>query len=106
MVCPEEGAFIGWKKASNRLVKLSILEDAKRSSATTRKCRCDKATVLAIYNYDGTVANETWVNSNYDPYFIYEIGKEVEVKDFCEERWAECAAGIHFFMNRQEAIDY
>ena len=47
MVCPEEGDFIGWKKAeSNKnkvIVKLHIPFDAKRSSATTRKCRCSKA---------------------------------------------------------------
>ena len=23
-----------------------------------------------------------------------------------ENRWKECARGIHFFINRQEAIDY
>nr|DAW57645.1 MAG TPA: pentapeptide repeat protein [Caudoviricetes sp.] len=46
--CPEEGQFIGFKKAMNRIVKLEILSDAKRSSATSRKCRCDKAKVVAI----------------------------------------------------------
>ena len=38
--CPEEGAFIGWKKAHNHIVKLEICADALRSSATSRKCRC------------------------------------------------------------------
>ena len=60
MVCPEKGDFIGWKKAeSNKnkvIVKLHIPFDAKRSSATTRKCRCSKAEVIAIYNLDGTEA--------------------------------------------------
>ena len=110
MVCPEEGDFIGWKKAeSNKdkvLVKLHIPSDAKRSSATTRKCRCSKAEVIAIYNLDGTVAEETFCHSDYDHSFIYEVGKTVEVTDFNEDRWRECAAGIHFFINRQEAIAY
>ena len=110
MVCPEEGDFIGWKKAEDNknkvIVKLHIPSDAKRSSATTRKCRCSKAEVIAIYNLDGTEEGETTCHSDYDNSFIYEVGKTVEVTNFSEDRWSECAKGIHFFINRQEAIDY
>ena len=110
MVCPEEGDFIGWKKAEGHkdkvIVKLRILSDAKRSSATTRKCRCSKAEVIAIYNLDGTEAGETTCHSDYDHSFIYEVGKTAEVTDFSEDRWSECAKGIHFFISRQEAINY
>ena len=110
MVCPEEGDFIGWKKAEGNkdkvIVKLHIPSDAKRSSATTRKCRCSKAEVIAIYNLDGTEAGETTCHSDYYNSFIYEVGKIVEVTDFNEDRWKECAKGIHFFISRQEAIDY
>ena len=114
MVCPEEGKFIGWKKAEVReghnyrkvIVKLEIPASAKRSSATSRKCRCNKAKVLEIYNLDGTIAKERKCYSSYDNDFIYEVGKTVEVDDFCEDRWDECAQGIHFFINRQEAINY
>ena len=106
MVCPEEGDFIGWKKARNKIVKLRIPEDALRSSATTRKCRCNKAEVIEIYNIDGTIADERIINSSYDSSFTYEVGKTVEVQDFDTNRWEECARGIHFFINRQEAINY
>ena len=110
MVCPEEGDFIGWKKAEGHkdkvIVKLHIPSDAKRSSATTRKCRCSKAEVIAIYNLDGTEAGETTCHSDYDHSFIYEVGKTVEVTNFSEDRWEECAKGIHFFINKQEAINY
>ena len=110
MVCPEEGAFIGWKKAEiskkQMLVKLSIPASAKRLSSTSRKCRCNKAKVLEIYNLDGTVAEERECYSSYDKNFIYEVGKTVKVDDFDEDRWKECTQGIHFFMNRQEAINY
>ena len=110
MVCPEEGDFTGWKKAEGNkntvIVKLHIPSDAKRSSATTRKCRCSKAEVIAIYNLDGTEAEETTCHSDYDHSFIYEVGKTVEVTDFSEDRWRECNKGIHFFISRQEAIDY
>ena len=110
MVCPEEGDFIGWKKAEGNkdkvIVKLRIPSDAKRSSATTRKCRCSKAEVIAIYNLDGTEEGETTCHSDYDNSFIYEVGKTVEVTNFSEDRWDECAKGTHFFINRQEAINY
>ena len=106
MVCPEEGDFIGWKKAGDKIVKLRIPEDALRSSTTTRKCRCNKAEVIEIYNIDGTIADERTVNSSYDSNFTYEVGKIVEVQDFDTNRWEECTRGIHFFINRQEAINY
>ena len=106
MVCPEEGDFIGWKKTGNKIVKLRITEDALRSSATTRKCRCNKAEVIEIYNIDGTIADERIISSSYDSSFTYEVGKTVEVQDFDTNRWEECTRGIHFFINRQEAINY
>ena len=106
MVCPEEGVFIGWKKAGGKIVKLRIPQDALRSSATTRKCRCNKAEVIEIYNTDGTIADERIVSSNYDSSFTYEVGKTVEVQDFDTNRWNECTRGIHFFINRREAINY
>ena len=106
MVCPEEGDFIGWKRAGDKIVKLRIPQDALRSSATTRKCRCNKAEVIEIYNTDGTIADERIVSSNYDSSFTYEVGKTVEVQDFDTNRWNECTRGIHFFITRQEAINY
>ena len=106
MVCPEEEDFIGWKRAGDKIVKLHIPQDALRSSATTRKCRCNKAEVVEIYNIDGTIADERIVNSSYDSSFTYEVGKTVEVQDFDTNRWNECTRGIHFFINRREAINY
>lgn len=103
-VCPEEGSFVGYKKASDKIVVLEITADAKRSSATTAKCRCNKAVVLRIENLDGTPADISEIASNYDPNFIYKIGEIVEVPDFDENRWNECSAGIHFFLNKDNAI--
>nr|DAQ68504.1 MAG TPA: pentapeptide repeat protein [Caudoviricetes sp.] len=109
LTCPEEGAFIGWKKAYKDqvecLVKLEIPADAKRSSATGRKCRCDKAEVLEIYTMDGKVFEET-VYSGYDNDFLYEKGKTVSADNFEEDRWLGCAPGIHFFITKQEAINH
>ena len=104
--CPDFGMFIGFKKASGYIVVLEIPEDAKRLSATGRKCRCNKAKVLEIQNIDGTKANVTKVASAYDSNFVYEVGKTVSVDNFCEDRWEECSSGIHFFINRQESVNY
>ena len=104
--CPDFGIFIGFKKASGYIVVLEIPEDARRLSATGRKCRCDKAKVLHIQNLDGMQANIEAVTSNHDPSFIYRVGELVSVDDFDEDRWNECSTGIHFFINRQEAVEY
>ena len=107
MNCPEKGSFIGFKKVSNNLiVELEITEDALRSSATGRKCRCSKAKVLSITNIDGTDSNTNYAVSLRDPAFVYTVGKIVEVPDFDINRWNECAPGIHFFISRQEAVDF
>jgi len=106
MACPDTGSFIGFKKASGHIVMLSIPEDARRLSATGRKCRCDKAIVIRIEEMDGTTSDLTEVVSDRDSSFVYKVGKMVSVPDFCEDRWQECSAGIHFFINRQEAVNY
>ena len=104
--CPTEGSFIGWKKASGHIVKLRIPEDARRSSATGYKCRCDKAYVMEIQNMDGTRATEDTVRSDYDKNFVYTVGATVEVPDFDDNRWSGCAPGIHFFIDRRAAVEY
>ena len=104
--CPTEGSFIGWKKASGHIVKLRIPEDARRSSATGHKCRCDKAYVMEIQNMDGTKATEDTVRSDHDKDFVYTVGATVEVPDFDDNRWSECAPGIHFFIDRRAAVEY
>ena len=105
--CPEAGGFVGWKKVrGNFIVKLEVTENAKRSSAFGRKCRCNEAKVLDIQNLDGTSADVTEVYSKHDANFAYRVGETVRVDNFDEDRRNECAPGIHFFITRQEAVDY
>lgn len=104
--CPETGAFIGWKRCGEYIVKLQITESAKRSSATSRKCRCSEALVLAIQNEDGTEASINEVASNRTDSFVYRIGETARVEDFDNDRWEECAPGIHFFITRDEAVNW
>ena len=118
LACPDTGAFVGFKKAKlyspdesaqqDIIVELEIPADARRSSATGRKCRCDKAKVLSITTLDGVAvgADSGTVHSSYDSQFEYRVGEIVTAPNFCEDRWQECAPGIHFFINRQEAVEY
>ena len=106
MACPTDGSFIGWKKASGYIVKLQIPEDARRSSAGCEKCRCDKAYVVEIQNIDGSNADIETICSDHDENFVYAVGATVEVSDFDDDRWNECAPGIHFFIDRRAALEY
>ena len=103
--CPSDGAFIGWKKVNGKLVKLEIPEDARRCSATSQKCRCDKAKVLAITDTDGRNPIQSIFNNSYSG-VTYKVGEMVYPDRFDENRWNECSNGIHFFINKQDAINY
>lgn len=104
--CPSDGAFIAWKKVEGKLVKLYIPEDAKRSSATTNKCRCDKAKVLSITDLEGNNPIDEVLNTAQNHQVLYKVGEMVYPDSFDEDRWNECSHGIHFFINKQEAINY
>ena len=149
--CPSEGSFIGWKKIVvsefrpptpyrpstlnsvfsytipvHYLIKLEIPEDAKRSSSTSNKCRCDKAKVLEIYvetkkgkyvlSKEHKVTNiktlglGNSIAGGNGPYVknrtVYEIGEYVYPDSFDENPLNECSNGIHFFVSKEEAINY
>lgn len=124
--CPEAGSFIGYKKIlvgetcpseenefgfegneyEYAIAKLLIPEDAKRLSATSKVCRCDKANVLEILDLDGNKLSVDKGRSSHDHHFEYEVGKMVSVDDFNENRWAFCTTGIHFFTSFQDAVEY
>ena len=107
MQCPTEGSFIAWKKVvGGMILKLRVTENAKRSSATTLKCRCSEAEVLDIQDIDGNSLNISEVSSKYDDAFVYRKGEIVRVEDFDEDRWNECSTGIHFFIDRAMAVNY
>lgn len=113
MTCPAEGDIIGWKVChgqNNRtsyLVKLRIPDGVKRTSGLgSRKCRCEGALVLDILHIDGTPAKEVAVVSYYDKAFMYIKGDWVCCDYYDNDRRFVCSSGIHFFMERQEAINY
>ena len=112
--CPETGSYIAYKKATGKpcsrldfcIIKLLIPEDAKRSSSLTSKCRASKAVVLDIFDLCDESKHLDIAYAIYDSKFVYHINDTVEVTDFDNNRWEECAPGIHHFLSKQEAIEY
>lgn len=105
--CPEKGEFVAFKKCSGYVVELLIPADAKRCSATTRKCRASYAKVLSITTLSGEpVKTDSVMNMAYSPNIVYKVGEFVYPDEFDDDRWNECSHGIHFFINRQEAVEY
>ena len=103
LTCPEKGEYTAFKKAGGKIVELRIPADAKRLSATGRKCRASKAVVISITTLEGDPAGNE-VRSDYDKNFVYRVGETVEVQRFDENRWNECAPGIHHYITREEAV--
>ena len=106
ITCPDAGAFIAWKKVNGYIVKLQIPEDAKRCSAASRKCRCDKALVLAIETIEGEAADVSTLTNCAYAECVYTVGEMVYPDSWDDNRWNECSHGIHFFVNRQEAVNW
>lgn len=115
-VCPEKGSFIGYKRVADTdepdieyIATLEIPEDAERSSANCRKCRCSHAKVLCLEFLSGdplpihTTGKPLMVTNRH---VTYKVGEMVKAHDFDKNRFRTCAPGIHFFMTKQEAIDY
>lgn len=117
--CPEVGPFIGWKCAlkidaenyyTYVIVKLLITDKAKRlSSPFERKCRCNEAIVLEIQDLEGNILTEKEaekVVSCFNRYTEYKLGEIVHPDTFDDDQYNVCSHGIHFFINRQEAVNY
>ena len=105
LACPSDGEFTGWKKVQGKLIELRIPADAKRSSATTDKCRCDKAFVVSITDIGNDKEITEIVNHNRAK-TVYRVGEMVFPDSFDDNRWNECSNGIHFFTNKESAINY
>ena len=111
--CPQEGSFIGYKKVisdpiyrKEYIAVLEIPEDAKRSSAFAKKCRCSKAKVIRFEDLEGNTVDIKSAVSMVDCNFKYTINKMVYPDSFDDNWQDECSNGIHFFINKHEARDY
>lgn len=105
------------------IVKLLIPSKSRRSSGLSNKCRCEKAMVLEVQTEDGRkidISEEYIVVSMYEfksmrPRLIvsmddlqtrYIPGEMVYPDMFNPDPLIECGGGIHFFMTREEALNY
>lgn len=80
------------------IVTLKIPRGAIVFSINGRKCRTNRAKVIAIEGADRAY-------STYK-YMSYYVGDEFNIYNFNCEYNTECGQGIHFFMTREEAFNY
>lgn len=105
--------LIGYKKAivvshSFRigvLIKLEIPKGAIVFQPNYYKCRTNTAKVLRITNL-GETADYEKACSWYDSKFMYHVGETIACNDFNLNNTRECAEGIHFFLDKESALNY
>ena len=91
--------IIGYKKCRDDvIIKLLIPRGAIVFSINGSKCRTNKAKVLEIEGATRAISQHK--------YMSYYVGDEFTVYDFNCEYNVECAPGIHFFMTKEEAVNY
>ena len=99
-------SFTAFKKvAGGVILELLIPGSARRTSSLIgRKCRATEALVVGVAHGE---ANDTGIyRSLHCSDFTYEVGKMAFEPSFDPDIRVECTAGIHFFMTKEEAIDY
>lgn len=105
MRCPEEGSFIAWKKyREDRIVKLLIPENARRTGASTHSCRASEAVVMEIRNQENESCEEAV--SLRDEEIVYRKGAKVYPKEAFDDHLLIDGSGIHFFLTRTEAEQF
>ena len=103
--CPDFGSFTGYTKVGEYIVELKILAEARRSSSTERKCRCDVAKITNIFYEDRSIADVDRVIDDKENEIVYKIGEVISINNFNPDRWDESGPGICFFINFQEAVE-
>ena len=64
-----------------------------------KKCRTNKAKITDM-------GGRKVLHSKFDKSFEYRLGQEIEIEDFNLMYNVECASGVHFFENREDAENY
>ena len=105
-ICPEIGAFTVWKILQDRrIAELRVPADAKRTSSLTgRKCRAERAEVVGIV--DLLSGQQVGTGSSQHDATPYVVGQTVTPDSYDDDIRVKCTHGIHFFITRQEAVDY
>lgn len=96
-------SIIGYKKCSDHIVTLEIPAGAIVFSPNGKKCRTNKVRVLKIETFFGEEDDRAYSLYNGMSYYV---GDEITIHNFDLRCNQECSNGIHFFMTKEEAINY
>ena len=105
-IIPEEGSFIAWKKLNqNCIAKIEIPAKSKRTcNFRNRKCRASYVKTLSITDSQGNEVKE--MNGTHDKNTIYKVGRLTRADKFDNDLREDCTHGIHFFVTKQEALNW
>jgi uncharacterized protein YjbI with pentapeptide repeats len=105
-IIPMEGSFIAWKKlAHGCLAKIEIPTKSPRTfSLIGRKCRAKYVKTLEITDPQGDKIKEC--PGKRDRSIIYKVGMLTHSDKWDNNKLIECTHGIHFFISKQEALDW
>ena len=103
--CPSEGEFTAFKKLKGGVIATILIPaDAKRTSSVGRKCRAEFVKVIKIEKSVDATLEEGF--DSYTGKVLYKVGEIVRPDSYDPDRRLECTNGIHFFITREEAINY
>ncbi len=103
-----DGEFTAWKRVRGDVIlELRIPADARRTASLVgRKCRADAARVVSASHLDGCEHAGVRFFSLYSKTFVYTVGEVATEPRYDGDIRVECAAGVHFFATRDEAVAY
>ena len=107
-IIPEEGSFVAWKKCRDEIIaKLEIPVRSKRTcNFKNRKCRAEYVRTIALYGLKGKKLKIKKAIGQHDENTVYEVGKITRADSFDDDLRVDCTHGIHFFVTKQEAINW
>jgi len=105
-IIPSEGSFIAWKKLANKCIaKIEIPAKSPRTSnLISRKCRAKFVKTLQIIDSKGNSIKEMY--GQRDSKTIYKVGRLTYADKWDNDIRIDCSYGIHFFVTKQEAIEW
>ena len=105
-IVPQEGSFIAWKSLNNGCIaKIEIPAKAKRvSHLASRKCRASYVKTLAIYDRNGNEIKEAC--GRHDNNTTYKVGRLTKPDKYDPSPLVDCSGGIHFFLTKEEALEW
>ena len=100
-IVPELGPFYAFKKLREGVIAtLYVPRSAGRVNSTGRKCRVEKAKVIAL------TKGATEAYDNHSGKLLYKLECWVKPDSFNSDIREECTNGIHCFITKKEAEDY